>query len=112
MWAPVHFGAANSRRTSSPALTLTTTLVSKSWPALRSRYVWVLRAKQLWLTTPSAKVAGAGADVVQREGQLEWLDVDDRQLLVAADADAGRVERSVRHARQVAEAEGGPQVAG
>ncbi|HEY2602088.1 MAG TPA: hypothetical protein VGI67_11065, partial [Thermoleophilaceae bacterium] len=35
-------------------MTLTTISRSKSRPALNPRYVWVGRAKQLWLTTPLA----------------------------------------------------------
>ena len=54
MCSPAHPGEASFLRSSSGALTLTTTLESKSCPASRSRYVCEFRAKQLWLTTPFA----------------------------------------------------------
>src|SRR5215831_18351457 len=46
MGSPPHRGEASSRRAASAALTLTTILELKSWPASRSRYVWLFRAKQ------------------------------------------------------------------
>jgi hypothetical protein len=49
-----HEGRASSVRSTSGALTLTTISRSKSRPASMSRYLWVGRAKQLWLTTPLA----------------------------------------------------------
>ena len=52
--SPFHDGRRSSARTTSGALTLTTISRSKSRPASKSRYVWVGRAKQLWLTTPLA----------------------------------------------------------
>ena len=52
--SPFHDGRASSTRSTSGTLTLTTISFSKSRPALMSRYLWVGRAKQLWLTTPLA----------------------------------------------------------
>jgi hypothetical protein len=59
-----HDGRASSARSSSGALTLTTISRSKSRPALKSRYVWVGRAKQkfarvrtppVWIDRPAER---------------------------------------------------------
>ena len=76
-----HDGRASSARSTSGVLTLTTISRSKSRPASKSRYLWVGRAKQLWLTTPFAmKSPVPGGDVVERHAPAERLDRDDAEL--------------------------------
>ena len=54
MWCPAHRAGDSSARSRSAALTFTTMRWSKSRPVSSPRYSCVGRAKQLWLTTPSA----------------------------------------------------------